>query len=66
MNSSKSEIKNNNNNDTLNMEPLDKFIRQFLKKTKGMSKVDIAFTVWEFGNYEWARGKTYAEKKKNK
>ena len=31
-----------------------------------MSKKDIAFTVWEFGNWEWARGKTHEQNRKKK
>jgi len=59
------DIELNKNNNTLDMDELNKFTKQFIRKTRGMSKKDISFTVWEFGNWQWARGKTH-EQERNK
>ena len=62
----KENVESNKNTNTLTMQPIDEFIKEFIKKTRGMSKKDIAFTVWEFGNWEWARGKTHEQNRKKK
>lgn len=65
-NDTEENIEFNKNSNTLSMQPLDEFTKEFIKKTRGMNKKKIAFTVWEFGNWEYARGVTCEKDRKKK
>ena len=65
-NETKENIEQNKDTDTLTMQPIDEFTKEFIKKTKGMNKKQIAFTVWEFGNWQWGRGVEYEQEKQTR